>query len=106
MKIRWISELNILHCDQPTDDPLASGLDKSENEIVAIYGLRDIVTYLTKRTVVIYQKAMQDAEFNWSDMGEVILIRGGVFTKLIHRNKTLTSKKSQTLSVVAEEQNK
>lgn len=39
MKIRWISELNILHCDQPTDDPLDSGLDKSENEIVAVYGL-------------------------------------------------------------------
>lgn len=35
---------------------------------------KDIVTYLTKRTVVIYQKAMQDAEFNWSDMGEVILL--------------------------------
>ena len=36
MKISLIAELNILHCDQPTDDPLASGLDKSENEFVAV----------------------------------------------------------------------
>ncbi|OBS76690.1 hypothetical protein A6R68_16857, partial [Neotoma lepida] len=68
---------------------------------------KDMVTDLTKRTVVLYQKAMQDAEFNKSDTGEVILlILGCIFTKLINKNSTITSKKSQELSMVDEEWNK